>query len=336
MNTKEKGIFFPCLKAWLFSGMRTVIFYAVSILILAFIFFLYDTGIEPVLYAFSICAVIGVIIAVSGFSRFYALHRDLIRAAGDVDTAADSIPRINRLIDSDYRRIILLLNKSRNDILDSSDSRRRSMQDYYAMWIHQIKVPISAMHLLMSDQEKNSPLNIELFKIEQYVQMALSYARLSSDHTDYVIKKHDLEDLVKQAVRKYAPLFIAKKIRLDISSIDMDVITDEKWIVFVIEQILSNSLKYTNTGSISIYTESPSSLVIEDTGIGIAPEDIERLGERGFTGYNGRLDKRSTGLGLYLCKEILSDLSHGIEITSELSKGTKVRIDFSRPDITFE
>ena len=166
--------------------------------------------------------------------------------------------------------------------------------------------------------------------------MALSYVRLESEQTDYVIKQYSLDSIVKQSVRKYAPLFISKKIRLDIEDTDLIVNTDEKWLGFVIEQILSNSLKYTSSGSISISYETPKTLIISDTGIGIAPEDIPRIGEKGFTGYNGRTFRKSTGLGLYLCKEILTRLSHSMAISSEVGKGTTVKIDLQTYEITPE
>ena len=204
------------------------------------------------------------------------------------------------------------------------------------MWVHQIKVPIQAMRLLLSKEEKNSPLNLELFKIEQYVEMALSCARLESDSTDYVIRSLPLEQIVKPAVRKYAPMFISKKISLEMSSLTATVLTDEKWAQFIVEQILSNSLKYTRTGHIRIWQKDPAALVIEDTGIGIDPADIPRLGERGFTGYNGRLDKKSTGIGLYLCKEISRRLSHTLTIESEPGKGTRVTIDFATRQLQAE
>ena len=166
----------------------------------------------------------------------------------------------------------------------------------------------------------------ELFKIEQYVGMVLSYLRLNSDFTDFVIRKYSLEELVRQAVRKYAPLFIRKKIRLELMDVDVTVLTDEKWLSFVLEQILSNALKYTDRGRIKMYLEEPKILVIEDTGIGIAPEDLPRICEKGFTGYNGRTDKAATGIGLYLCREILTKLSHTLNITSEPGVETQVRI----------
>ena len=161
---------------------------------------------------------------------------------------------------------------------------RSDMIDYYTMWVHQIKTPISAMKLLIqtSESEISSDLSSELFKIEQYVEMVLSYIRLGSNENDFVIKEYDLDNIVRQAIRKYAPLFIRKKINLDFQPTTYKVLTDEKWLVFVIEQLLSNAIKYTNKGKISIYPLEDKKLVIEDTGIGISQEDIPRIFDKGL------------------------------------------------------
>lgn len=166
----------------------------------------------------------------------------------------------------------------------------------------------------------------EQIKMEQYVQMALQYLRMEKMTSDLVFARYDLDALIRQAVRKYAPLFIRRKIILSYEPVHCEVLTDEKWLVFVLEQILSNALKYTKSGSIHIYLspDAPKTLVIEDTGIGIAPEDLPRIFEKGYTGCNGRADKRSTGIGLYLCRQIMEKLSHTIRIESEMGVGTKV------------
>lgn len=158
--------------------------------------------------------------------------------------------------------------------------------------------------------------------------MVLQYLRLENMNEDLLIRKCSLDSIVKQAVRKYAKSFIRKKIRLDYRELDREVLTDEKWLVFVVEQILSNALKYTREGTVSIRMDpgNPFTLLVEDTGIGIAPEDLPRLFSRGFTGCNGREDKKSTGIGLYLCRRILNKLSHTISIDSEIGKGTRVSI----------
>ena len=164
--------------------------------------------------------------------------------------------------------------------------------------------------------------------MEQYVQMALQYLRMERMNTDLVFEKQELDALIHQAVRKYAPLFIRRKIALQYEDVHCQILTDEKWLEFVLEQVLSNALKYTRRGKIKIYMDpqNPKTLVIEDTGIGIAPEDLPRVFERGYTGYNGRTDKRSTGIGLYLCRRICRKLGHEMTRTSVPGKGTVVRL----------
>ena len=176
-------------------------------------------------------------------------------------------------------------------------------------------------------------MKLELFKVEQYVEMVLSYLRMEDMSGDLVFEEYSLDEIVRQAVRKYSRMFILKKIRLDLGPLDHQVLTDEKWLVFVVEQILSNALKYTKEGGISIYMTSYRDrpvLAIEDTGIGISAEDLPRVFEKGFTGYNGRADKKSTGIGLYLCKKIMDRLHHNIYIESQEGQGTKVYLYLER------
>lgn len=153
---------------------------------------------------------------------------------------------------------------------------------------------------------------------------------------DFVFGTYELDDIIRQAVKKYSQIFILNKIKLNYEPVGETVLTDEKWLTFVIEQLLSNALKYTREGSISIYTQKVSEeeecLVIEDTGIGILPEDLPRVFEKGFTGYNGRENKKSTGIGLYLCKTIMDKLRHGIWLESEVGKGTKAYIRLGRKE----
>lgn len=333
----NKKFFIRCLISYLRDKLKLFLLFIVFTAVFYLLFYLYHIPAESVLYAFIICTFIGLIILVIDFCKYYSFHQSLAKVADNIHFSADDLPKPVTALEKDYHHIIRLLYDDRNDIINENTSLKHSMQDYYAMWVHQIKVPISAMYLLLGENAKNSPIGMELFKVEQYVEMALSYARLDSNATDYVFRKYSLDKIVKQAVKKYASLFISKKIKLNIDDLSVYVITDEKWLSFVIEQILSNSLKYTKKGgSISIYLHGPYTLVIEDTGIGISAEDINRVCERGFTGYNGRGDKKSTGLGLYLCKEILSRLNHSMRIESEPDCGTRVFINLSRRNIKME
>lgn len=217
------------------------------------------------------------------------------------------------------------------------EEKTAECRDYYVMWTHQIKTPISAMRLLLENGEfqgRNAFLmKEELFKTEQYAEMALTFQRLESMASDMVLQEYDLQGLLKKAVKKYAVLFINRGLSLELQEMALRVVTDEKWLGFCIEQLLSNSIKYTEKGRIVIWAEADQSkplkkaaLYIEDTGIGICPEDLPRIFERGFTGYNGRLDKKSTGIGLYLCRKIFAHLGVSVSVESQEGKGTRVRL----------
>ena len=201
------------------------------------------------------------------------------------------------------------------------------------MWVHQIKTPIAALNFLLDNEEVDVKIvKQELFKIERYVEMVLTYLRLGSESSDYVIERTDLAGVTKDNIKKYAPLFINKKIKLNYVPHETFVISDKKWLGFAFEQILSNAIKYTKTGGeISIFFKK-NKLIIEDNGLGISEEDLPRIFEKGFTGFNGRYEKKSSGLGLYLCKKTLDNLGHKIIITSKVNVGTKVEIIFPEED----
>ncbi len=234
------------------------------------------------------------------------------------------------LIEKDYQEIIHLMEQQFVYLQQQWGKSYKDMVDYYSMWVHQIKIPIAAIDLVLQTGDNINPeqLRQELFKIEQYVEMVLCYLRMETMSQDLLLKEYSLEEMVKKAIRKYASMFIHKKLSVKLNDLPGKVLTDEKWLLFVIEQVLSNAIKYTKSGGIHIYMDPDreATLVIEDNGIGIREEDIPRVFERGFTGYNGRFNQRSTGIGLYLCKEILQRLSHSIAIESEVGKGTSVRI----------
>lgn len=210
--------------------------------------------------------------------------------------------------------------------------KQEELLDYFTLWAHQVKTPLTASQLLikeLSNDESRQGLEVELFRIEQYANMAMSYLRLGSFHEDLVLKEEDLSDLVRETVKKYALFFIRQQIGLNMGSLDRQVVTDRKWLSVVLEQILSNAIKYTKSGAISIYLEEEN-LVIADTGIGIQESDLKRVFERGFSGFNGRLTQQSSGLGLYLSKTIVQKLGHELSLTSQIGRGTEVRIGFKQ------
>ena len=336
MNSNSQ--FFSVIRGYIKQNIKVIFLFIVFALVFGIVFSLYDLEIEAIYYSVMLCSFIGLIYICINFINYYKKHIQLYKLQNEISLSLENLPSPKTLIEEDYTNLILTLNKEYKNYISKSDIAKSDMIDYYTMWVHQIKTPISAMKLLIqtSESEISSDLSSELFKIEQYVEMVLSYIRLGSNENDFVIKEYDLDNIVRQAIRKYAPLFIRKKINLDFQPTTYKVLTDEKWLVFVIEQLLSNAIKYTNKGKISIYPLEDKKLVIEDTGIGISQEDIPRIFDKGFTGYNGRTDKKATGLGLYLCKNILDKLSHKISIESEVGVKTKVILDLSMLNVNIE
>ncbi len=292
-------------------------------------FVLYSIAMAPIIDALVIIGWFGFIGIIIDFINYRRRHQDLVLLQRQLQYGLSRFPSPMNLIEQDYQQSLQLLHEQRLKVASQFDQAKTEMMDYYTLWAHQVKTPIAAMRLLLQGEsgEDRSELLNQLFKIEQYVEMVLGYLRIENTSSDLVLEPCQLDHVVKQAIRKYASQFIRCNIKLELSEVNDIVVSDEKWLVFVIEQLLSNALKYTKSGSIFIYTQQDT-LIIEDTGIGIAEEDLPRIFEKGFTGYNGRMDKKATGIGLYLCQKILNKLSHEILITSTIGVGTKVRIKF--------
>lgn len=325
------------LYSYLKRHYKVIILFSLFVLIFAAVFSLYNLELEAVLYAALLCLCLGIAAFGFGLWRYAVRHKELTELMQNIEIGIDGLPDPNVRIEADYQNMLRELYAMNLKIRCEADSARRDTEDYYTLWVHQIKTPIAAMRLLLAEDSgtNNSLLLAELFKTEQYVDMVLQYVRLSSDSSDLLLKKHSLDDIIKGSLRKYARLFALKKLEFSFTETELTVLTDEKWLAFVIEQIFSNSLKYTNSGKISIYAEGDA-LVIEDTGIGIRAEDLPRVCEKGYTGASGRADKKSSGIGLFLCKSILKKLGHGLEITSSVGVGTKVKIDFHADNVIFE
>ena len=166
--------------------------------------------------------------------------------------------------------------------------------------------------------------------------MVLTFLRLDSDNTDYLIKEYDIDEIVRPAIRKFSREFILKKLKLEYEPVSYRAVTDSKWLSFIIEQIISNAVKYTSEGSVHIYMNEPGVLCIEDTGIGISEEDLPRIFENGYTGFNGREDKRASGIGLYLCKRIADNLGHRLSAESKSGTGTKMMLDLRTKNVGIE
>lgn len=307
------------------------------------ILMLYDIQADTVWYAFALCFSVEVILLAVDFVKYYGKCKQMEEQYLNINICVPEDGEPEDLVEKYYQEMVNTLFEGKAKIESDNNIARKEMLDYYSLWVHQIKTPIAAMRILLQAAEeisfeKRTELEMELFKIEQYVEMALSYIRLGNMASDLKLQWYPMDEIIKPAVKKYSKLFILKKIKLKYEPIENKILTDEKWLGLVVEQILSNALKYTNEGTISIYLEPKKEnvLVIEDTGIGIWQEDLPRVFEKGFTGYNGRTDKKSTGIGLYLCKSIVDKLNHRIYISSEVSKGTKIFLNLNRDDFRLE
>lgn len=211
-------------------------------------------------------------------------------------------------------------------------------KEYIELWIHEIKIPISASKMVIENNKNaiTKSIDEELDKVENYIEQALFYARSNTVEKDYYIRKVFLKEIVTESIKKNKSSLIQEKISIDIHDLEIEVNTDNKWIVFILNQIIQNSIKYRKKENsvMEIYANQGKEnviLYIKDNGIGIKQGEITRVFEKGFTGTNGRLsNKKSTGIGLYLCKKLCNKLGIGIELNSVQNEGTEVKLVFPK------
>ena len=305
---------------------------------------------QDLVYAAVLDAILLLITVLVGFFRYSSKVKALSNALKRPVEEQAQLPEATDDVEILYHRLLENQSIARSESESSAAIRQSQMRDYYSMWVHQIKTPISAMKLLleaereelgqlMCDDEQSQCLlsdnmdsfEDELFRIEEYVSMALQYQRVSSTENDFVLEKVSVDGVIRDTIKKYAKIMIRRHIGMNYSGTVQEVYTDGKWLAFMLEQLLSNAIKYTPQGVVTIETAEEKDrffITIKDTGIGIKAEDLPRVFEKGYTGYNGHADKKATGIGLYLCRQMADKLGHTIRIESEIGKGTKVWIGF--------
>lgn len=305
---------------------------------------------QDVVYAAVLDAILLLITVLVGFFRYSSKVKALSNALKRPVEEQAQLPEATDDVEMLYQRLLENQSIARSESESSAAIRQSQMRDYYSMWVHQIKTPISAMKLLLEvereelgqlicDDEQSQYLlsdnmdsfEDELFRIEEYVGMALQYQRVSSTENDFVLEKVSVDGVIRDTIKKYAKIMIRRHIGINYSGTGQEVYTDGKWLAFMLEQILSNAIKYTPQGVVTIETAEEKDrffITIKDTGIGIKAEDLPRVFEKGYTGYNGHADKKATGIGLYLCRQMADKLGHTIRMESEIGKGTKVWIGF--------
>ena len=305
---------------------------------------------QDLVYAVVLDAILLLITVLVGFFRYSSKVKALSNALKRPVEEQAQLPEAIDDVEMLYQRLLENQSIARSEAESSAAIRQSQMRDYYSMWVHQIKTPISAMKLLLEvereelgqlicDDEQSQYLlsdnmdsfEDELFRIEEYVSMALQYQRVSSTENDFVLEKVSVDGVIRDTIKKYAKIMIRRHIGINYSGTGQEVYTDGKWLAFMLEQILSNAIKYTPQGVVTIETAEEKDrffITIKDTGIGIKAEDLPRVFEKGYTGYNGHADKKATGIGLYLCRQMADKLGHTIRMESEIGKETKVWIGF--------
>ncbi|KHD17164.1 sensor histidine kinase [Clostridium butyricum] len=246
----------------------------------------------------------------------------------------------NFLLGEEINDVLRELSKSMHENVKHYRTEQEEYREYIEMWIHEIKTPIASSRLVIENNynDVTRKIDYQIDRIDNFIEQVLYYTRSDEVSKDYIIKELELDSIVKKVVKKNYRDFISKKIKLEIEEIKETIYSDSKWVEFIVNQILVNSVKYTKEkeGVIKISANSQGNsvvLIIEDNGVGIIERDLDRIFEKGFTGENGRRFGKSTGIGLYLCKRLCDKLGLGLKLESKLNKGTKVRIIFPKDKV---
>lgn len=295
----------------------------------------FSLPITAVIYTAAVSFFFILVYFIVDFSIFLRKIKLLRHCAEEITLTTENLPETKNPAENEYTKMIEILSEEKSAILNENTKKLADLSNYYTIWAHQIKTPIAAARLVLQSNIDENELSEQLRRIEEYVQMAMCYARLSSESTDFVFGEIDADKLIRGEIKKFSSQFIRKKLSLELNDTKKTVVSDKKWLGFVIGQVLSNAVKYTNSGGVSIYFEEPLSLCIKDTGIGISPEDLPRIFEKGYTGLNGRIDDKASGIGLYLCDTICRSLGHKITVQSD-KNGTLIKIDLRRLDLKFD
>lgn len=298
-------------------------------------------SIGNILYINGVCGIFFIIYLLAeylGKRKYYSRLNEII-----TENNEDIINRLPEAENNEQRlfnNLIVSVFNEQNNRIEHLYNEKRENFEFVTTWVHEIKTPISVIRLLAEGDvigdEVISSIEEEIDKIEGQVEQALYYSRIDDFSKDYFINEIELDKVIKETIKRNAKLFISKKISITVEDSDMEVLSDKKWLLFILNQILGNSLKYTNNGgNIKIYcveNEREKIITIEDNGIGISIEDLGRVFDKGFTGKTGRQFSKSTGMGLYLSRKLARKLGHDIRIESMESKYTRARIFFPKLD----
>ncbi|MDD3893715.1 MAG: sensor histidine kinase [Syntrophomonadaceae bacterium] len=270
----------------------------------------------------------------------YQYYIQLQKAIAEEKASPESLPAPRSNEQRLFHKLLTQTHDQQNARIEKIYGEKKDNFEFISAWVHEIKIPIAVINLLIENNpgkdkdELLSSIGQETDRIDRLVEQVLYYSKIDDFSKDYFVQELELKALVNQVIKKHAPTFIHKAVRIETSSMDLQITSDKKWLLFILDQIISNALKYTNQGGrIEIHgeeNEREKRLIITDNGIGIRPEDLSRVFDRGFTGYNGREFTKSTGMGLYLAKRLAHKLGHDLSIDSVYGKYTRFTIHFPR------
>lgn len=333
-DKKKAGLF----KLFLFAVRQQIFIFIVMALVFASIFILNSLPFTLYLYSMELGLFFFLIYLVIQYFRYKKRYEAIVLAGEAHSVNIDDIASATDPADQLYLEKISELQQTIRDMSNQHAERQADQLDYFTLWLHQIKTPLSAISLLNQSDTRSESKKIaqEILRLEDYTHMALNYVKLEETGSEMDLSEVDLDSVIKRAVKKYSILFIHKGIKLNYQPLDTKILSDGQWLQTLIEQILSNSLKYTASGSISIYLdhEKEQTLIIEDTGVGIRKEDLPKIFNKGYSGLNGRLHEKSTGLGLFISRKICKRIGHELTIESELGKGTRAAVYLGREEMT--
>lgn len=324
------------MKNYIKDHYKFYIVYLLGILLFDLVLYLENIPLSIFYYPNALCIALMLLYSIYDCMKYNRKLKALKYALGLDYIYTDNMPFPTNELEASYNRIVDKINDLNTLLNNEKDDAYHELSDYMTLWVHQIKTPIAGLRLLIQSGDLNPQLlSMQILRIEQYVDMMMYYVKMGDISHDLKIARYKMEDIVNEVIKKQSLFFIHKKLSLKLDNLDQKVLTDEKWASFVIEQVLSNALKYTKEGSIHIYMIDET-LYIQDTGIGIKEEDLPRVFEKGFTGTNGRIDKKASGIGLYLVKNICDALGYRISIDAKVNAGTTVSICFKKDPLIVE
>ena len=332
------------LISYIWDKKRFLLLYVILMVFVSSVYYLNiprDFVLNELFYINTVCFIMLMAYLIAGYclkNSFYKKLNAAVKASHD--NLLNALPKGKSFEQKVYADLLQKLYEQQNSKLESLHEEKKENLEYITSWVHEIKTPIAASRLVIENGKEKpieqvlASIKEELDKIEAQVEQVLYNARADEFAKDYLISEVVLEEIVNAVVKKHANTFINKKIKIDIQNADIEVISDRKWLFYIIDQIIVNSLKYTQAeGKITIrgvVKEKEKQLMIEDNGIGIKKEDLARVFDRAFTGQTGRQDYKATGMGLYLARKLARKLGHDISIESIVGEYTKVTIHFPK------